>query len=67
MARNVEERVYSVGNRTMTVRVLDAVGPEDVYENAIHAVLHKYKTGEDLLQPVQRDVKDFIVRSNLQI
>lgn len=51
----------------MTVRVLDSVGPEDVYENAIHAVLHKFKTGEDLLQPAQRDVKDFIIRSNLQI
>lgn len=58
---------YNVNGRTVEVKAMDAVGPEDVYDIAIRAVLHRYKTGEDLWQPAPREVKDFIIKANLVI
>jgi len=65
--RTEAEIVYSVGDRTVTVRAYDAVGPEDVYENAMLAVLHRFKTGEDALRPAPREVKDFVIKQGLFI
>jgi hypothetical protein len=67
MPRRQVETSYTVGDRTVTIVAMDAVGPEDVYSNAIQAVLHRYKTGEDLLMPAAREVKDFVLKTNLAI
>lgn len=67
MARNIVEAKIKVGKRTVTVRGMDSVGPEDCYENALSAVLHRYITSEDLLMPVPREVKDFMIKTNLFI
>lgn len=67
MARRQITTTYTVGDRTVTVVAMDAVGPEDVYQNAILATLHRFKTGEDLLQPTPREVKDFVLKTNLDI
>lgn len=67
MSRTTVDLDFSVGDRSVRVRAMDSVGPEDVFENAMLAVLHKYKTGEDLLTPAPREVKDFILKQNLSI
>lgn len=67
MSRNAVDLDFNVGGRQVRVRAMDAVGPEDVFENAMLAVLHKYKTGEDLLTPAPREIKDFILKQNLSI
>ncbi len=58
---------YKVGTRTVEVRAYDSVGVEDAYENQIKGVLHRFATGEDWLQPVPREVKDWLIRTNLFI
>jgi hypothetical protein len=63
--RNQATINIQVGNRVVTVKATDSIGPEDCYENAIKAVLHRYITGEDLLMPTPREVKDWIIRTNL--
>lgn len=65
--RNLLVLNFKVGQRTVTVRAMDAVGPEDCYDNALRSVLHRYVTGEDLTMPVPREVKDFIIRTNITI
>lgn len=67
MSRTEAKITYSVGDRTVTVRAFDAVGPEDIYENHFLAVLHRFKTGEDALRPAPREVKDFIIKQGLFI
>jgi len=67
MPRTEIEISYGVGDRTVTVKAMDSVGPEDVYENAMLAVLHRFKTGEDALKPARREVKDFIIKQGLFI
>jgi hypothetical protein len=59
--------VYTVGQREVTIKVMSAVGPEDVYENMAKAVMHRYATGEDVLTHAPREVKDFILRTNLNV
>jgi len=56
---------YRVGGRVVEIRAFDSVGVEDAYENQIKGVLHRYATGEDWIQPVPREVKDFIIRTSL--
>jgi hypothetical protein len=46
---------------------MDSVGPEDCFENALKGILHRYATGEDLVMPVPREVKDFMIKTNLFI
>lgn len=65
--RNIATIKYQVGQRTVTVTAMDSVGPEDCYDNAIRAVVHRFVTGEDLLMPVPREVKDFQIKTNLFI
>jgi hypothetical protein len=58
-----------VGKRTVTVQVMDQIGPEDVYEVLFKATIHKFATQgkEDLMAPVPREVKDFMIRSNITV
>lgn len=65
--RQQVEFKFRVKDRIITVRATDSVGPEDVYETQFNAVLHRYVTNEDVVQPAGRDVKDWIIRGNLVI
>lgn len=65
--RTQVDLAYNVNGRRVTVRAMDAVGPEDVYENMMKAVMARYVTKEDRLAHAGRDVKDFIIRSNLSV
>lgn len=67
MSRRVAQLRFQVGQRVVTIRATDSVGPEDCYENLISGVLHRYVTGEDLVMPVAREVKDFIIKTNLTV
>lgn len=61
------ELKFKVGERVITVRAMDAVGPEDAQDIQIRSVLHRYVTGEDVTAPAPREIKDFIIKSNLVI
>ncbi len=65
MPRIITEMKLQVGSRTVAVRAMDSIGPEDCFEVAMLGVLHRYLTGEDVVAPVARDVKDFMIRTNL--
>jgi hypothetical protein len=67
MSRQVVELKYKVGARTVTVKAMDQVGPEDAYEVIMTGVLHRYVTGEDVVPTVTRDVKDSMLKLNLFI
>ena len=67
MSRKSAQLRFKVGQRVVVVKAMDAVGPEDCYENLISSVLHRYVTGEDLTMPIPREVKDFMIRTNLTI
>lgn len=69
MSRNEATIKATVGKRTVTVRVMDQIGPEDVYTMLLEATLHRYATlgKEDLVPPTPREVKDFILRTNLAV
>jgi hypothetical protein len=57
----------SVGKRTVIIRAMDAIGPEDVFDVALRSVLHRVVTREDLWTPVPREVKDFMIKTNLTV
>jgi hypothetical protein len=65
MPRIVAQIRVQSGGRIVTVKASDSIGPEDCYEMLLHGVLHRFVTGEDVIQPVSREVKDFIIRTNL--
>lgn len=61
------ELKYRVQNRTITVKAMDAVGPEDAYDMLLRAVLHRYVVGEEVVPAISRDIKDQLIRQNLVI
>lgn len=65
MARTKASLHYLVGNRKVVVTAYDSVGVEDCYDILIAAAIHRIATGENAAEPVQRDIKDWIIRSNL--
>jgi hypothetical protein len=69
MSRQFARIHATVGKRTVTVQVMDQIGPEDVYEVLFKATIHKFATQgkEDLMAPVPREVKDFMIKSNITI
>lgn len=67
MSRQELKLTYKVGNRTVTVKAMDQVGPEDAYDVILRGVLHRYVTGEDVTPTITRDVKDFLLKLNLYI
>lgn len=58
---------FTVGRRNVTVRAMDAIGPEDTLNVSLAAAIHRQVTGEDLWTPVPREIKDFMIRTNLTI
>lgn len=66
--RTEAELVYYVGARKVVIRAMDAVGPEDAYEAQMKAVMHEIITGEQNVFPyTTREVKDFMIRTNLSV
>lgn len=65
--RNEVTQTYLVADRRVTVKVMDAISAEDVYDVLFSGVMHVYKTGEDTVRPVPREVKDFLIRTNLNV
>jgi len=56
---------FMVNDRKVTVTAFDSVGVEDCYDVLVRASLHRLATGESLAEPVPRDVKDWMIKSNL--
>ena len=67
MSRTSASFKLRVGHRVVTVKAMDAVGPEDYYDVALRAVLHRFVTGEDAWAPASREIKDWCIRSNLYV
>lgn len=68
MAERTETEIrLQVNERMVTVKAMDAVGVDDCMDIMIRAMLHKLATGEDLLMPIPREVKDFMIKQNLEI
>lgn len=65
MARSKAVIGYLVNNRRVTITAFDSVGVEDCYDVLLKAALHRLATGENLAEPVPREVKDWIIKSNL--
>lgn len=65
------EKVFKVidrgEERIITIRATDQVCVEDCYSMLVKSVLHRYKTGEDVVPTISRDVKDALLRVNLVI
>lgn len=67
MARSEITLTFKVGKRRVEVTAYDSVGVEDAYSMLIKGVIHRFAVGEDLIQPVPREVKDWIIKQNLTI
>lgn len=67
MSRRVHTMVYKVGGRTVEVKAYDSVGVEDAYDVLMRSAMHRIATGEDLYEPTPREVKDWIIKTNLFI
>lgn len=65
--RSEVKRTYRVGDRTVTIRALEQIGPEDCYSMLLRAVLHRYVTAEDVVPPIGRDVKDALIKQNIVV
>lgn len=56
---------FMVNDRKVTVTAFDSVCVEDCVDVLLRASLHRIATGESLAEPVPRDVKDWMIKSNL--
>lgn len=56
---------YLVNDRKVTITAMDSVGVEDCMDVLIRATLHRIATGENLAEPIPREVKDWIIKTNL--
>lgn len=54
-----------VGDRIVTVTAYSSITPEDCMEMLLKGSLHQKVTGEQLVEPIPREVKDWIIRSNI--
>ena len=52
-------------NRRVTINAFDTVGVEDAYDVLFRGAIHRLSTGEDLTDAVPREVKDWIIKTNL--
>ena len=65
--RTETSQTYISNGRSLTVTAYDAVGVDDVMENMLEGTLHQKLTGEQLVDPVPREIKDWQIRTNLNI
>lgn len=60
-------RTYMAQGRALTVTAYDTVGVDDVITNSLAGTLHQKLTGEQLVTPTPREIKDWQIRLNLNI
>jgi hypothetical protein len=60
-------RTYLAQGRNLTVTAYDTIGVDDCLTNLIEGTLHQKLTGEQLVEPVPREIKDWQIRLNLNI
>jgi hypothetical protein len=53
--------------RRVTMRATETIAVEDCYSVLTKAVLHRYKTNEDVVPVISRDIKDVLIKLNLSI
>lgn len=58
---------YTIHGRSVQVRAMDTVGPDDCFVVLWKATLHRYVTGEDLMPTIPRDVKDWMIKTGRTI
>lgn len=65
--RTLVQLKFVVGKRTVTVRAMDQIGPEDCFDVLMRATIHRFATlgKEDMMTPIPREVKDFLIKTNL--
>lgn len=63
--RNVVTLRYQIGERIAEFKAYDTVGVEDSYDVLLQAAMHRIATGENLAEPIPREVKDWILKLNL--
>ena len=56
-----------MNQRYAEVSVYDSVGAEDCLDILMRAAMHRIMTGEDYYEPIPREVKDFIIKTNTHI
>lgn len=66
MNRKKIVRSVRVGNRVLTVTAYDSVSPEDCMNILLRGTLHQKVTGEQRVDPIPRDVKDWIIRARVR-
>lgn len=67
MARQELNLRFRMNGRVAEVNAYDTVGVEDAFTILAKAALHRVITREDWLEPTSRDVKDWIIKTNLTI
>ena len=68
MTRDKIERVFEMADgRRVTIVAYDQIGAEDCLTMLMKAVLHRHATGEDVVPPIAREVKDALIKQNLVI
>jgi hypothetical protein len=60
------QRIFAVGARRVTITAYEQIGCEDCYSMLLAASLHRVLTGEDVVPPIDREVKDSMIRQNVQ-
>lgn len=65
--REEYKQIFQVGDRRVTVTATEQIGPEDCFSMLLKAVLHRYVTGEDVIPPISREIKDAMLRQNMVI
>lgn len=65
--RNEALRSFRVGDRIVKVKVMETISVEDAYDVLFSGVMHRYASGENAIRPVPREVKDFLLKTNLTI
>lgn len=67
MARQETTLRIKLGQRYAEVKAYDTVGVEDSMNILMRASMHRIMTNEDWTEPIPREVKDFIIKTNLFI
>lgn len=60
-------KLSTASGRTVTIKATDSVGPEDAYEVLFKAVVHRFATGENVIDPTPREIKDWCIKTNMFI
>jgi len=67
MARQETLLRLKLDKRFAEVKAFDTVGVEDVMNVQMRAALHRIMTGEDWTEPAAREIKDWILKTDMFI